>query len=1084
MGKKYWKGLEELNGSEKFVELQENEFAEKLPSDLLGDDKLGASSASRRDFLKFLGFSTAAAALASCETPVTKTIPYIIKPEQITPGVATWYASTYFDGYDFCSMVVKTREGRPIKIESNTHKHSTTPGTNARVQASVLSLYDSERLQNPIAKGQNSTWDKVDSEIGGKLGSAGAIRIISSTVISPSFSRAVREFMGKYPNTKHVMYDAVSCAGMMQANWSSFGKKAIPSYNFENANVIVSFGADFLANWISPIEFAGQYAKNRRVSKEKKTMSKHVQFETLLSLTGSNADVRVAVKPSEMGANIVALYNAVAGASLPVSGKASDQVGKAAEWLKANKGKSLVVCGINDASMQMMVNEINNVLGNYEHTIDLENPCFLRQGDDSEFAHTVGEMKDGKVGAVIFYNCNPAYTAPASLGFADALKKVGLKITLSGTIDETSRLCDYTCPDHHPLESWSDAMPKQGRISLGQPTIAPLFKTRSAMETLLKWSGNNTDAHAYIQQTWAAISGKEMNSMDFSDWWNKTLHDGVSGWEQPVETKKDEKKPDEKKAEEKKEGEVKEEEKSTGPKEKESQPEEKMNISAVAAALANAKGGGVELVLYEKTSMGTGNQSNNPWLQELPDPVSKVTWDNYVTMNPADMQGKYNLMERAEWETEASVVEVSAGGVKMKLPVYPQPGQTKGTIGIALGYGRTSAGKVGNNVGQNAFAAVQIVNGLMSYSVANATITDTTETFPLAATQIHHTMMGRKIVNETSLKEYNEKSAEEWNEKEKVTEKDKETGKFGRKDPNEVDLWTSFDRNGHRWGMAIDLNSCIGCNACVVSCTAENNVPVVGKMEVRRSREMHWLRIDRYYSSDMTKEKGVEEKKGTIETYREMERPSDYPEVVFQPVMCQHCNHAPCETVCPVIATSHSSEGLNQMIYNRCIGTRYCANNCPYKVRRFNWFEFDRNSRFTNVNPSQDDLGRMVLNPDVVVRSRGVMEKCSMCVQRIQAGKLKAKMESRKITDGEFTTACAQSCPTNAITFGDMNDEKSKVSQLWNDERQYRIFDEQGFRTSVFYLTKVRNTEMEYGHEEHEGKEEKHEEKKEEKKES
>jgi Fe-S-cluster-containing dehydrogenase component len=468
--------------------------------------------------------------------------------------------------------------------------------------------------------------------------------------------------------------------------------------------------------------------------------------------------------------------------------------------------------------------------------------------------------------------------------------------------------------------------------------------------------------------------------------------------------------------------------------------------------------------------MGSGIQSNNPWLQELPDPITKITWDNYITMNPEEMKGKYNVLERFDQlEDEPDTAIVTIDGLSYRdLPVFPQPGQAMGTIGIALGYGRTNSGKAANEVGVNVYKGIQWVNNSMQYT-ASATLAQAAKTHPIACTQTHHTMMGRPIVKETALMNWMHDEAA-GNERETIVHKGVVS------DPSVANLWDSFDRPGHKWGLAIDLNSCIGCGSCVVSCNAENNVPVVGKDEVRRSREMHWIRIDRYYSSDMTKAKGKAEHKGKIEMYREMEHPSTAnPRVMFQPIMCQHCNHAPCETVCPVLATSHSGEGLNMMTYNRCVGTRYCANNCPFKVRRFNWFNYIGNKKFQDVNPAMDDIGRMVLNPDVVVRSRGVMEKCSMCVQRIQAGKLVAKVQGRKLVDGEIQTACSQSCPTNAIIFGDLNDENSEVSKWHANERNYKLLEETGIKPSVGYLVKVRNTPMEEESEEGKPGEEKHE---------
>jgi MoCo/4Fe-4S cofactor protein with predicted Tat translocation signal len=1068
--KKYWKGLEELNNSPEFVQKVNSEFAEQLPvEEFLNDSNLAVDNGTnRRDFLKFLGFSVAAASLAACEAPVNKAIPYVVKPEEITPGVANWYASTYFDGRDYASVLVKTREGRPIKIAGNSLSKVSNGATNARIQASVLSLYDSSRLTGPVANGNPATWSNVDKEIGEKLAAisakGGAIRLLSSTIISPSTKAAIDEFIAKYPTTKHVTYDAISYAAITNANAQTFGQGVIPTYNFENAHVIVSVGADFLGNWVE--NYSTSYIKNRKVSKEKTMMSKHYQFESNLSLTGSNADERIPVKVSEQGKVVVNLFNAIAKlvgvAELPSEALPCDaMITKVAKELVENKGKSLVVSGSNDTNVQLIVNEINTMVGSYGKTIDLENPSYVNQSNDKAFTELTTDMAAGKVDAIITYNTNPVYTTPAALKFAEAYNKVGLRISFADRADETASLATYICPDHHYLESWNDFNPRKSHFSLAQPTIRPLFAevnsgTRQAQETLLKWAGNNSDFHSYIQKNWAErvfpMQGKHMN---FTEFWNNSLHDGAievgKGTEATAEEKDSKGKVVAAKAAHTEPKKEEEKEKATV-----------VNLKTAAREINAVQGKGYELALYEKIAIGNGNQANNPWLQELPDPISKVTWDNYVTMSPLDMVDEkgnpiYNLMERQD--REASVVNVTVNGITVELPVVPQPGQARGTIGIALGYGREKAGKLstqtGSVVGKNAYPFTQIVNGTVSYMALEAKVESAGKTTEIAGTQIHHTLMGREIVKETNLENY-KKNPKSGNKDEMLVTHS------GAKKAATIDLWDEHEKLGHRWGMTIDLNSCIGCGSCVVSCTAENNVAVVGKEQVMKTREMHWLRIDRYYSSDMNKEIAKEEHVGAIDMYLDMENPaSENPKVVFQPMLCQHCNHAPCENVCPVLATNHSSDGLNTMAYNRCVGTRYCANNCPFKVRRFNWFNYNSNSDFT-FNPTQDELGRMVLNPDVVVRSRGVMEKCSMCVQRLQAGKLEAKKAERKLIDGEINTACAEACPTNAIWFGDLNDADSAISKLRKQEeegRNYFVLEEIGVKPTVSYLTKVRNCE-------------------------
>ncbi len=1037
--KRYWKGLEELNNNPEFVQKAGREFAEELPvEEFLGDNNLNSGGTNRRDFLKFLGFSVTAASLAACETPVNKAIPYVIKPEEITLGVANWYASTYYDGRDYAPVLVKTREGRPIKITGNELYPGS--GTNARVQASVLSLYDSSRLVGPTFNGEATTWSKVDTDIRKQLSEiaakGGAIRILSSTIISPSTKAVIDDFILKYPTAKLITYDAVSFAGIAKANVKTFGQEVIPTYRFENAQVVVSIDADFLANWIE--DYSVAYAKNRKVGKAKREMSKHYQFESNLSLTGANADERIPVKVSEQGKVVVNLYNAIAkqlgGSTLPSSSLACDgMIAKAAKDLISYKGSSLVISGSNDTNIQVIVNAINELLGNYGKTIDLETPTYLNQSNDQGFADLTAEMAAGKVNALITYNTNPIYTAPAALKFAEAYAKVGLRIAFADRADETASMAQYICPDHHYLESWNDFNPRKAVYSLAQPTISPLFAqtnsgSRQAQESLLKWTENTSDYHSYIQKVWnERIFPMQSATTSFTEFWNKSLHDGffeAAKTASNVETKS-----------------------VAG-----------VNLTDAAQKINAVQAKELELALYEKVGIGNGNQANNPWLQELPDPISKITWDNYVTMSPTEMKQKgFNLMERQD--RDASLVKVTVNGISVELPIIPQPGQALGTIGIAIGYGRDKAGKLSQQtngiIGKNVFPFVKIVDGTQQYASMDVVLEDLHKTIGIAGTQIHHTLMGRDIVKETNIENY-KKNPQSGNHPETIVTHS------GVKVASTIDLWDEHEKLGHRWGLTIDLNSCFGCGACVVSCTAENNVAVVGKDQVMNTREMHWLRIDRYYSSDMNKEFAKEEKIGSVEMYLDMENPSALnPKVVFQPMMCQHCNHAPCENVCPVIATNHSSDGLNQMTYNRCVGTRYCANNCPFKVRRFNWFNYNGNTDYT-FNPSQDELGRMVLNPDVVVRSRGVMEKCSMCVQRIQAGKLEAKRSERPLNDKDITTACAEACPTNAIVFGDLNNPNSSISILRaaeEAERHYFVLDELGIKPSVSYLTKVRNCE-------------------------
>ncbi|WP_448701188.1 TAT-variant-translocated molybdopterin oxidoreductase [Mucilaginibacter sp. AW1-3] len=1011
--KKYWKGLEELNNTPDFVEKNKHEFAEPIPiEEILNGTGLMAKTP-RRNFLKALGFGVGAVSLAACEkVPVHKSIPYLIKPEEVTPGVANYYTSSY-DGH---AILVKTREGRPIKVEGNPNDLLSKGGVGAGVQASVLELYDVNRLQNPVINKSESSWSAVDSFVKSELAAVKAsgkkIRLVASTVNSPSTLAVVADFVKAYPAAKLVNYDAVSYTGIIQANQNSFGKAVLPHYHFDKADVIVSFGADFLGSWISHSEFTSQYVSNRNgASLANKKMSRHIQFETGMSLTGSNADVRIPVKPSEEGIAIINLYNEISGTTLPGSKKldgntvAGTAITLAAKELLAAKGKALVVAGSNDVATQVLVNAINSKLGSYGTTIDLDNVSNQYAGNDAEMAELVADMAKGDVGAVFFLNANPAYDYYNAKQFTDALAKVKLSVSFSdhgangegvATIgDETSSLCTVIAPNHHYLESWGDAEPLSGYFTIVQPAINPVYNTRQAEQSLLIWADAPVkDYYTYVRNNWEnSILAKGGLS-------------GQKGWETLLQT-----------------GSVKAAEKAA------SAYSFSKDLNAVAQTILNqsskvtASGDDVELQVYQSPAMRDGKKANNPWLQELPDPVSKVTWENFAAVAP-------KFAEKKNW-AEGDVIKITVNGYSVSLPVLFQPGQAQGTISVAVGYGRTLAGPVGNGVGQNAFPFLSNANGTFQTSSV-AKVATTGAVSILAQTQTHHSYEGRNVIRETTFDQY---------------KKDASSGNARSAEHKVYTLWDEYERPQYNWVMAIDLNACTGCGACVVACNAENNIPVVGKDEVRRRREMHWIRIDRYYSfnDNVTKEHDI----AKLENL-------DHVSVVYQPMLCQHCDHAPCETVCPVLATVHSSEGLNHMAYNRCIGTRYCANNCPYKVRRFNWFNYWNDSRFDNY--LNNEHTQLVLNPDVTTRFRGVMEKCSMCIQRIQAGKLKAKIEKRSLQDGEVKMACQQTCAANAIVFGNVNDPESEVAKALKSERTYYVLEELNTQPGIGYQVKVRNT--------------------------
>ena len=1074
--KKYWKGVDELNQTPEFIENAQSEFPQELSVDeFLADNKVAEASTGRRDFLKFLGFSVAAATLAACEAPVIKAVPYAVKPEEVTPGVANWYASTYYDGANYANILVKSREGRPIHIKGNKDWGINKGAINAQIGASVLSLYNAERLTAPTISNEAKSWADVDAAITADFNKIAKgnkkIVLLSGTEISPSTQYVISNFQAKYGggaapvmpaegdvpvegempqvaagNVEHIQYDAISYNGIREANLESFGKRIIPDYDFSQAEVIVSVACDFLNSWILSTQFVSQYASRRKP--DGKWMSQHFQFESNMSLTGSNADYRGLIKPSQQGAALAYLHKAVTGTAIngvDASSLDADTTAKldlAAAALKEAKGKSLVVAGSNRKSVQVIVNSINSHLNNYSSVINLNNPISLHMSEDEKVANLIKDMSAGKVGAIIMWNTNPVYSLANGEEFKAALASVGTTVAISQYADETASNCTYVAAENHALESWNDYNPKMGSYSLAQPTIRPLHDTRSVAESLMIWAGTAThtgkDSTAYhdqIKSLWEQYAyPRKTGYLSFFDYWNDTVaqscgnddeNPAASAW--PFAG----------------------------------------NLSAAGKDLGTITGGDFEITLYQKVGIGNGANAANPWLQEMPDTITKVTWDNYVTMSYEDIE-KLGCEAGVGQETPSTVVSVKVGEQTLTLPAYAQAGQMPGTIGIALGYGRGANGEaIGkaafqqegyygqatkNVIGANAYV---IANG--EYDVYNATVTKTDDVYNLACTQTHSTVMARNsIVKETTLEIYKSKDKSAYNHQHTL-----HMGWDHEEKPvTEFTLWPEHpvEHVGHRWGMTVDLSSCIGCGSCLIACQSENNVPVVGKDEVRRGREMHWIRLDRYYASDIEPTVGTRDPEGFAEGgFKALKKPAANPKVVHMPMLCHHCNHAPCETVCPVAATTHSNEGLNQMTYNRCIGTRYCGNNCPYKVRRFNWFNYPSYRKFTEVNPSQDDLGRMVLNPDVVVRTRGVMEKCSMCVQRIQSGKLVAKKEDRMVKDGDIVTACADVCPTNAITMGDWNDETSAVRTSSSDDRAYQALEEIGVKPNIWYKVKVRN---------------------------
>jgi molybdopterin-containing oxidoreductase family iron-sulfur binding subunit len=1059
--KKYWQSFGEFHQTEEDKKKLKDEFNETLPFEDIADEGLFNGKTPRRDFLKYMGFSTAAAiAVASCEMPVRKVVPYLNKPDDMLPGIANYYASTYINDGDSIPVVVKQREGRPIKIEGNDLSSLTDGGTSAQCQSSVLDIYDTTRLRYPLIGGKEATFEAIDKMIADDITAhAGKpFVLLTSSITSPTTKQIISEFIIKYPGSRHVQYDAISYSGLILANQASYGKKAIPVYHFENAKVIVGIGADFLGTWLSPVVFANQYSRNRRINEDKPEMSKHYHFESYYTITGASADERYLHKPSETGAIAVALLAALNGGTPSgVAANVADGIKKAAADLLANKGAGLVVCGSNDPNIQIVVNAINEAIGAGGKTIDWGATVNYRQGIDEDLATLITDLNDGKIGGLFIYGANPAYNYFDTEKFIAAVKKCALTVSYNEKMDETTELCKYVIPSHHWLECWGDSEQQTGYISVIQPLIHPLFKTRQFESSLLKLTSGNDDYEAYFRNYWTGKLGSLEN-------FDKFLQNGV------VEN-----------------GYLKTQNilvntanltSSTAGTAAAYEPADSTshatmltiplssapftgNVADATSKIQAIKGGDIELALYQNIAVGTGSRASNAWLQEVSDPITKATWDNYAVVSP--QMGKsllgidiYNQhdMDKYEVNINKPVVKITANGKTMTVPALIMPGVHPNVIAIALGYGRQSLNKektaeyigpAAKGSGVNVYPYTSYNGTSVSYSAA-ATIQKTDDTYIIAQTQVHQITEGRPVVRETTLANFIARPDEMTNEVQD------ELKRYGDDFDRDATLYPTFEKPGVKWGMSIDLTTCIGCSACTVACVAENNISTVGKYEVRRFHDMQWIRIDRYFSGD-----------------------PQNPDIIFQPMLCQQCDNAPCENVCPVDATNHSDDGVNQMIYNRCIGTKYCANNCPYKVRRFNWADWNGADSFPDnqrgiisdaTTQLNEDLMRMVLNPDVTVRSRGVMEKCSFCIQRLQLGKLNAKKEDRPLRDMEVKTACMQACPTHAIVFGNVNDKDSQISKMRlreQKQRKFYVLEELHTLPNVNYLEKIRNTQRAVG---------------------
>ncbi|VAX40998.1 Molybdopterin oxidoreductase, iron-sulfur binding subunit [hydrothermal vent metagenome] len=998
------------------------------PEDLNVLNILAPAGISRRQFLEAVGFTISAVAVSGCSrAPEEVALPFPKQPAGMQPGTMRYYASTCANSSAGTGLLIGVRDGRPLKMEGMPTHPLSQGGLSAVDQALPLGLYDSHRLKQPLANGKAAKWKEIDQKILGALSELkkkkGVVRFVTSTITSPTLQATIDTFLSQFDNAKQVTFDIQSCSAILDAHEQTEGVRLLPHYLFDRADVIVSFGADFLGTWISPVEFTAAWSKRRVPTKKSPEMSWHVQLESRMTITGSKADTRYRIRPEEQAVLLSHLTQKIAkhagkvltNDNLPSATITEEELSEMAKRLWNARGKSLVVSESQDVTVQRLVNALNHLLGNYGKTIDIEKPSRQKQGNDGDVIQLVDELNSDKVDALFVLNVDLTHSLPNRETLAASVQKVPLSVSFASRENDIASLSKYVCPDHHLLESWGDAEPVSGLVSIVQPALQPLGQTRSLLESLAIWSdnkqsgnkllGKKPSAYKILQASWKKnIFSRQKKTSDFTSFWEKALHDGFTKViPPPVKTKP-------------------------------------YQAETIKSPKENFNPNELTLVLYTKVSMPDTESAHNPWLQELPDPITKITWDNYVTVSSA-MADEMQLKDG-----DVVLVESKQKNLSLELPVLVQPGQHDNVISIALNYGckgterfakvgpqwieaRTSVGENGL-IGSNAALFLKREGTSLNNVHSGVTITKTGRRHNLASTQEygridvpkHIAPKGaerRDIIEETTLGAF---------------EKNPKAGSRELHFPTTPQLWAEdHPKGGHHWGMAIDLNACTGCSACLIACQSENNVPVVGKDEVFRQREMHWIRIDRYYS-------------GT----------GDDVEVAHQPMMCQHCDNAPCETVCPVLATITGEEGLNEQVYNRCVGTRYCANNCPYKVRRFNWFNYSE----------EETLENLAYNPDVTVRMRGVMEKCSMCVQRIEQGKIESTQTGQPLQEGAIQTACQQSCPASAIVFGDMNDEKSQIYAAINSPRNYQVLEELNVRPSVSYQRMVRNKEEENGHQE------------------
>jgi molybdopterin-containing oxidoreductase family iron-sulfur binding subunit len=995
-GRVFWRSLEELADSPEFRRYLEAEFPEQAQE--MTDE------VSRRRFITLMSASLALAGVTSACTrqPRETIVPYVQPPEQFVPGRPIFYATAMpLAGYGI-GLLAENHMGRPTKLEGNPDHPASLGATDVFAQASILSLYDPDRSQTITHLGEIRPWAdflaamRALSDNQAKTKGAG-LRILTGTVTSPTLAAQIQTLLQKFPEARWHAWEPCGRHGARAGAKLAFGESVSTHYALEKADVILSLGADFLDSGPGFLRSVREFTRRRRAYDPSVTMNRLYVVETTPSMTGAMADHRMPAKSSEIPnlARAIASRLGVsigpapaASAAAAASGGETDRfIAAVVEDLEAHRGSSVVIAGdTQPAEVHALAHALNHALENAGVTAIHTAPVEADPDDHFEsLLDLTSGMEAGRVSALIVLGGNPVYTAPADLKFAERMEKVGLRVHLGAYDDETSRLCHWHVPEAHYLESWSDVRAFDGTVSIIQPLIEPLYNGRTSHEIVAALSGTvGRTSHDIVRDHWKAALG----AADFDRRWERSLSDGVvSGT--ALATKTVTPRSDMAEALGRAAG--------GG-----ARPEAEIAGGETARTpSASPEGGSLEIVFRPDPTVFDGTFSNNGWLQELPKPLTKITWENAFLLSP-------DTAERLGVAQE-DVIEATCRGRSVAGPVWIQPGHAEGSITVHLGYGRRSAGRVGNGAG---FDAYSIRAWSTPWFAPGASIRKTGARTRIACTQSHHGMEGRDLVRSATLEHFREHP---------------DFAKhMGGEDPApEHSLYPPHKYEGHAWGMAVDLNTCVGCNACVLGCQSENNVPVVGKDQVLRGREMHWLRIDRYYEGDL-----------------------DNPATHSQPVMCMHCEDAPCEPVCPVGATVHSSEGLNDMVYNRCVGTRYCSNNCPYKVRRFNFYLYA---------DFRTPVLKLLRNPDVSVRSRGVMEKCTYCVQRINQARIEAHEQGRDIRDGEIVTACQQACPAEAIVFGDINDPGSRVSKLRAQQVNYGILTDLGTRPRTTYLASVKN---------------------------